>query len=685
MIAVANCMVETHELRLVLLAALVCLLAAGTTFELFPRVMSERRSASGPVWLLLAATVAGAGVWATHFIAMLAFRPLVPIAFEVSTTVFSILVAVGATAAAFLFAATVRSRAGKLAAGAMLGLSTVAMHYTGISGLRFPGHVGLNPIFVALSVVFSVALATPAIAVALGEGGRSRRYGAAALFALSVVSLHFTGMAAVTLTPDPAVAVPDDLLSGDALGYAVAAATVLIVACGLSAWLIDRRSRREVEGRMRFLARHDMLTALPNRLLFEEIVERELAGATAERSAALFCIDLDGFKEVNDIFGHVAGDALLVEVARRLRNLLGERCVAARLGGDEFAILATGLGQTKTAAFAAQSVLDALGAPFEIDGNRVDVGCSIGIALLRANGASYPVLLSNADVALSRAKGEGKGQFRFFEPAMDEALRERRRLAQDLRAALFTSQIRLEYQPQLDVRSNRVTGFEALLRWDHPVRGAVSPATFIPIAEETGIILPLGEWVLREACREAASWIAPLEIAVNLSVAQFRQSGLPAMVSGILAETGLSPARLELEVTESLFFDNATRSLQALGQIRETGVRIAMDDFGTGYSSLSTLQMFPFDKIKIDRSFTAQVGQARKGTAIVKAIVGLGESLDISVIAEGVETAEQLAFLREQHCTEVQGYLSGKPRPIADYRHLTSGQVGDNVVHLRSA
>ncbi|SDN58321.1 diguanylate cyclase (GGDEF) domain-containing protein [Methylobacterium phyllostachyos] len=433
----------------------------------------------------------------------------------------------------------------------------------------------------------------------------------------------------------------------------------------------DITERRRAEERMRFLAGHDALTALPNRRLFQETVERELAAcAAAGTEAALLCVDLDGFKQINDIFGHPAGDALLIEVAGRLRDVFGAGSMAARLGGDEFAVLATDLGSARTPGDAARAIIGALTPSFRLDDARVEVGCSVGVAVFPRDGAAYDRLLGAADMALYRAKCEDKGTFSLFEPAMDIEARERHRLASDLRSAIGTGQFDLHYQPQVEVATGRVTGFEALLRWHHPIRGPISPAQFIPIAEETGLILPLGEWVLQTACREAAGWAKPLGIAVNLSIAQFRQSGLPDYVHAVLSETGLDPRRLELEITESLFLEDTTRARRVLRQLKAHGVRIAIDDFGTGYSSLLTLQSFPFDRLKIDRTFVSQIGVTQKGMAIVRAVIVLGENLGMPVIAEGIETEAQCAFLREHHCAEMQGYLYGRPRPIADYQDL---------------
>ncbi|SDA15452.1 diguanylate cyclase (GGDEF) domain-containing protein [Methylobacterium sp. UNC378MF] len=442
----------------------------------------------------------------------------------------------------------------------------------------------------------------------------------------------------------------------------------------------DVTERRRSEERLRFLARHDVLTKLPNRLQFEEIVERGLAicSETGEE-VALLCLDLDGFKQVNDLFGHPTGDRLLSEVAARLRGLPCERCTAARLGGDEFAVFATGL-DVRTADMTAQVVIDVLSAPYADGERRIDIGCSVGIASFPRDGGTYEKLLSAADMALVRAKKEGKGTYRFFESMMDAAAREQHQLALDLRAAIGTAQLELHYQPQFEVASNRACGFEALLRWTHPTRGPISPGQFIPLAEETGLILPLGEWVLREACREAAAWELPLGIGVNVSIAQLQQADLTDVVRAVLEKTGLKPDRLELEVTESLFLKGSARSQEVLRDLKALGVRISIDDFGTGYSSLATLQAFPFDKIKIDRSFVGQIGVTSTGGEIVRAIISLGESLGIPVIAEGIETEEQLAFLREHRCAEIQGYLFGRPQLIAAYRPLLTPVADLRVV-----
>jgi diguanylate cyclase (GGDEF)-like protein len=450
--------------------------------------------------------------------------------------------------------------------------------------------------------------------------------------------------------------------------------SILRIAVPGGGWICtheDVTERRRSEERLRFLARHDVLTKLPNRIQFEEAVERELAiRAGSGEDVALLCLDLDGFKQVNDLFGHPAGDRLLSEAAARLKSFVGQGFIAARLGGDEFAVLATGLDAARTSGMAAQAVINALSVPYRDDDRQIYIGCSVGIASFPRDGTTYDQLLTASDMALAHAKSDGKGRYRFFASEMDAAARERHQLALDLRAAIGTTQFALHYQPQFEAATRRASGFEALLRWTHPTLGSIPPSQFVPLAEETGLILPLGEWVLHEACREAASWANPLTIAVNLSIAQFQQADLCERVREILSQTGLRPDRLELEVTESLFLETTSRSQDVLRDLKATGACISMDDFGTGYSSLSALQAFSFDKIKIDRSFVAQIGLTNKGGAIVRAILSLGESLGVPVIAEGIETEEQLAFLQQHRCAEIQGFLYGRPKPIADYGGL---------------
>ena len=438
----------------------------------------------------------------------------------------------------------------------------------------------------------------------------------------------------------------------------------------------DITEQRNIEARIKHMAHHDALTDLPNRLLLHQQLDQALGEGAQRGPIAVLWLDLDRFKEVNDTLGHATGDALLKCVGERLLGCVRAEDTVARLGGDEFAIIQTGTSQPVGATVLAARLIEAISAPFQINDHQIVVGASVGISIVPEDAESADELLKNADLALYRAKSDGRGTYRFFEPAMDALMHARRQLEIDLRDAVGTGAFELYYQPILDAEDCKVVGLECLLRWNHPRRGRIEPAEFIPLAEETGLIVTIGEWVLRTACAQAVSLPRPVNVAVNLSALQFSHGDLVQLVLETLATTGLAANRLELEVTEGLLLENTDKVLTTLGRLRDVGVRIAMDDFGTAYSSLSSLRSFPFDKIKIDKSFVHALGSSDHAFAIIEAVAGLGARLDMVTTAEGVETEDQLAWVRALGVTEVQGFHTGEPLPYGEAVRLLADEKG---------
>jgi diguanylate cyclase (GGDEF)-like protein len=418
------------------------------------------------------------------------------------------------------------------------------------------------------------------------------------------------------------------------------------------------------------MALHDALTDLPNRVFFREQMESRLKQLGRGQYTAILCLDLDGFKGVNDTLGHAAGDNLLRKVADRMRKCLREGDILARLGGDEFGILQDQVNEPAEISALANRLIEETAAPFDLDGHQVAIGVSVGIAMAPDDGRQPQELLKNADMALYGAKAEGKGTYRFFEPKMDRLMQARRTLELELRNAIAHQEFEIYYQPIVNLRSEGITSFEALLRWHHPERGLVPPLSFIPLAEETGLIVPIGEWIIRQACEEAAKWPENIRLAINISAAQFKTRTLCQLVTSALTNSGVSPERLDIEITESVLLGDSASTIETLYQLRALGVRISMDDFGTGYSSLGYLRSFPFDKIKIDRSFVHDLRQNKDAKAIITAVTGLGSSLGILTTGEGVESKEEAEYLRQSGCIEAQGYFFSKPRPAREVRDM---------------
>ena len=908
MFRVFNCLTTEHDWRLVVLAAVVCLFASLTAVRLFHRAkLTDGRARA--LWIGTAGIATGCGIWATHFIAMLAYDPGVTVGYSIGLTAASLVAAVIVTTLGLAFAVYGSSPWSAALGGGFVGGGVGSMHYIGMAAVQLPGQITWVPELILGSILLGIVFGAAALAVAVRGFRNGTSLIAAVLLTVSIVSHHFTAMGAVEIIPDPSIVINSLSLSPTTLAIALANAALAILGLSLAGAFADRRlreqdrrlatavnnmtqglvmfdsaermvvcndryiemyglsrqvakpgctlseiiqhriatgglrrdadeyraqllraitnnestnwvvetddgraihvanrpiangewvgvheditarrqaeqelkqtkafldtviesvpitiavkelpsfryalinraaeqhygipreqmigrvssevfpsdtgaqieqhdraavmsaselffdihplvtpsgehrivtskrvpllgpdgkpqhlltmvedvtERKRAEARIEYLAHHDLLTGLPNRAAFNERLANTLEQAVANRASfAVLSIDLDRFKEINDVFGHSVGDTLLKEVANRMQAA-ADGAFVARPGGDEFTVVMADGDQPAGAESLAERLLACALENAKVDGHDLRFSLSIGVVIYPTDGTDAKTLLANADAALYRAKDEGRGSIRFFAPDMDKHLRDRRALQHDLRSAIPHQELRLHYQPQARLDGS-IVGFEALLRWQHPVRGLVPPGTFIPIAEDSGMIIAIGEWVLREASREAASWAQPLRIAVNLSPAQFKHGDLAGVVHAILLETGLSPDRLELEITEGVLCDDFSRAVSILRRLKALGVRIVMDDFGTGYSSLSYLQSFPFDKMKIDKTFIANIHRNTQSAAIIRAIIGLGRGLDLPITAEGVETRDQLEFLKNERCDAVQGYLIGRPAPI---------------------
>ena len=800
-----------HEPGLIVLAATICLVSSYACIGL----TRHARRASGRmrnVWTAVAAMAVGFGIWATHFVAVLAFRPGFTLSYDIWLTALSLLIAIVVCGAGIAMASRGNGFMDRLLGGAVVGVAISSMHYTGIAALIMGGRLGWSPALVSTSILAGIVFGGLALAVGL-EGTIRRVIAGALLLTLAICAMHFTAMAAADFSLCfPLVA--NGELNGFWLSIALTFISVLLLALALGSTMLDeadrRRTERERERELRdanaitavtqklelamthmaqglglygadgnlqlynqrfpallgidpqldlqgasfeqtcrlsimgsgvspedvddrmataitahrpliekggeivipfaedrvlqvshspigdgswvttidditerhrsqraiaHLARHDGLTGLPNRARFKEAFEQSLEKAAETRGKiAIIAVDLDHFKEINDSHGHAAGDLVLKTLAGRFNALVREGEVIARLGGDEFAAIKVFSGMDALRDFLVR-IEDALTRRIDSDDLAISPGGSIGVAVWPDDGRDLSKLMSNADLAMYRAKAEFDRRICYYERDMDEQARARRDMARDLWAALDQNGFYLAYQVQRSVSTGDITGYEVLLRWNRPGHGEVSPSEFIPVAEECGAINAIGVWVLKMACLEAASWPEPYKIAVNVSGLQLAQIDLIDTVRSTLFMSGLAPHRLELEVTETAIIGDKQRALHILRQIKAMGVSIAIDDFGTGYSSLDTLRSFPFDKIKLDRSFMNEVENNEQSKAIVRAILALGRSLSVPVLAEGVETRAQLDVLRKEGCTEAQGFFLGRPGSI-DWRDRLEGGLG---------
>ena len=656
---VISCLVEDHNLWLVLLAAVVCIIGSVVTMKLLNRaVATDGLQRSG--WIAQTAAAAGASVWCTHFVGILAYEPKAPVEFDPILTIGSLGIAFIGFGIGFAIVANSQRDSINLVGGAVVGATISAMHYVGMAAYHIGGIVQWNVSYIVASVVLSVTLGAAALYLGLRCERKYLQATAPLVLMLAIVSLHFTGMAAVTVTPLLSDVTNDVIFLS--LAVAIAGVSLFIVATGIACHMIDSRSRDESMMRLRQMALSDALTGLPNRACFAERIEDDILKAKRDgRRIAIVGIDLNRFKEINDIRGHRAGDRTLQIIATRLKCCLKANEFIARVGGDEFSAIKIFDAQSELLDFA-NRLESAFSDTLKIDDFVTQTSAAIGLTVFPTDGEKSETLIGNADLAMYRAKADPIKNICFYESGLDKLARDRQLLARDLRSAVELKQLELYFQVQISVATSAPCGFEALLRWQHPERGMVPPLDFIPLAEENGSIIEIGEWVLREACQRAASWKEPHKIAVNLSAVQLKQNDLARMVHEILIETGLSPSRLELEITETAIIEDKARALHVLRQIKALGVTVALDDFGTGYSSLDTLRSFPFDKIKLDRLFMREVGTNPQSRAIVRAVMTLGRSLDVPILAEGVETADQLELLRREGCDEAQGYLLGRPQ-----------------------
>jgi len=657
---IISCIVTEHNIWLVLLAAIVCIAGSFVTMRLFDRAQ-RTDGAQRLGWIFQTASAAGSSVWCTHFVAILAYDPRTSVAFDPMLTIGSLAIAICGFTAGFWIAANSKQRRVTILGGAVIGLTIPAMHYVGMAAYHISGIVEWDAAYIAGSVALSVVLSTAALMIALRTEEPQSLYIATLGLVLAIVLLHFTGMAAVSVTPLTSEGTDGIVL--EAMAVAITGVSLFIVGSGVASYMIDSQSRNQSTQRLRYMALNDSLTGLPNRTSFGERLDSELARVQTEGlRLAVIGLDLNRFKEINDLRGHIAGDQALKVIAKRLRNCVRAGEFIARIGGDEFAAVKAFHDRSELLDFVGR-LESAFDDSLQIGDFTTRVGASIGVAVFPEDGTTAQTLLANSDFAMYRAKADPTSAVCFYDSELGEAARERQILARELRRAIELKQFEPHFQVQVAVTDASICGYEVLLRWNHPQRGLVPPMEFIPIAEETGAIIEIGEWVLREACRRAASWKTPHKIAVNLSAVQLKQSELPQLVHQILIETGLPPARLELEITESSIIADKAHALHILRQIKSLGVTIALDDFGTGYSSLDTLRSFPFDKIKLDRLFMTEVETNPQSKAIVRAVLALGKSLDVPILAEGVETKDQLELLRREGCDEAQGYLLGRPGP----------------------
>ena len=676
----------SYSPSLVFISLCVAILASYTALDLAARIATAR-GRTVYLWMSGGALAMGFGVWSMHFIGMLALELPLDLGYDLGLTLWSLLVAILSSGFALWVVSQPRLPALQLMFGALvMGAGISAMHYSGMAALRMQPGIDYDPTLVALSLVIAVGASAAALSIAF----RLRRHtpyvhlvraGASIIMGLAIVGMHYTGMAAANFPVGSFCGAAVDGLSGKGLDNLVLVSSLAVLIIALLTSIFDARldastaalanSLTLANEELTKLALHDTLTGLPNRILLADRISQAMAKVAEQGGCfSLMFIDLDGFKPVNDAFGHHLGDRLLREVALRLRDQLRSQDTLARIGGDEFVLLVR-LSEPDDAPQVAARQVSLLSKSFRVDEHDLQISASVGIALYPGNGQTAEELLMNADAAMYHAKGAGKNGYSFFDVSMNTNARKQLQLLQDLRQALEHNQFRLHYQPKFDAVSGQPVGAEALLRWEHPQQGLLLPEHFIELAEKTGLIIPIGEWVLNEACRQMRAWFdegySHWRISVNLSALQFCYSGLVDSVVSVLERHRLPANSLTLEITETTAMSDADASMTVLQRLSQMGVDLSIDDFGTGYSSLMYLKRLPANELKIDRGFVRDLEHDSDDAAIVSAIVALGQALGLRIVAEGVETDTQQSFLTTLGCDALQGFLLGQPLPAEQF------------------
>jgi diguanylate cyclase len=686
---------------LVLLSLLVASFASYTALDLGTRITASKGRAAR-VWLVGGAFAMGTGIWSMHFIGMLAFSLPIPLGYDVPITLLSMLIAV--VVSGFALYTVTRDNLGRsrlLTGAVLMGIGIAFMHYTGMAALRMSPPIEYDPLLFAVSVAIAIAASLAALWVAFSLRGDSgwmvyAKPVSALVMGLAITGMHYTGMAAAHFAAG-SICLTADSFDDSVMAGVVAGITLVILLVTLLLSTFEARksltrlaaSLQTANAELIRMTLHDPLTKLPNRLLLEDRIGQAIEEC---RRAGTFCavvfVDLDRFKTVNDTLGHHAGDELLRTMAGRLRSMVRMEDTVSRISGDEFVVLLRRLSKTQDAAIVARKMIETLNAPVRVQKSDLRITASLGISLYPLHGDNPDALIINADLAMYHAKSCGRNDVQVFAPTMSPFSRHRLELQNDLGKALESEQLELHYQPKVDLKSGRITGAEALVRWRHPTRGLIAPNDFIPLAEDSGLIVPIGEWVMRQACIQNRLWqeqgLGKLRVAVNISAAQLRRGGLLHAVRGALSDSGLDPRYLELEITETVVMQNASEAIVMLETLSRMGVHLSVDDFGTGYSSFSYLKRLPLNTLKIDRSFVRDVSFDANDRAIVQAIVTLAHGLGLTVIAEGVENQAQLDYLRVVGSDQYQGYLRSRPVPAEAFARLLAEEaLGDR--HIESA